>query len=305
MKKYKVCSLILVLVLLFCITTGCGIADSASDNDILLDTSNGGYGYIENSGGQSYVVLDSEKIEYFCRLPDDWVESAKRNITDPSFDPNELTGNMLSYYITSNIIAIAYGNITDTNNTINYSGNINIIVSGDKGKTWNISNIAEPTSYISIGFTSKQDGWLVQTSDPATGSSLKKIYHSADGGKTWSETSGNAPYTGLLTGSSFVTPDIGFLCYRYYDDNGPEVYRTTDGGETWNRIDFPVPNKYKNYKFMPASPVFTDADGTIKMITALSDSAERNGVMTFKTNDYGATWTYFDFTPDSEITAKS
>jgi len=258
-------------------------------------------GRLENISGKTYIMLKDGKIELPVTFSDDLLAQTHPNITDPSFDPNLLTDSSLSYFSDTDVFAIAYVDNTANNNTT-----VRTLVSVDQGKTWNTSTIIAPTMYLSISFTSKQDGWLVQTSDPATGNTIKRIFHSTDGGASWIETQFSkiqpsetfpGAYYGLLTGSAFITSEIGFLCYRFYQDNGPEVYRTNDSGTTWNRIDFPIPPEYINDNFMPSSPVFDNANGLIGIIT-VDGVAKRTGVMLFKTYDYGETWSYDDFVPD-------
>ena len=73
--------------------------------------------------------------------------------------------------------------------------------------------------------------WAVVCTGPAAGIGQENMCASMDGGETWWIGDKNAMYPGTLTGAGFVSPEVGFMSYRYFMDQGPEISRTLDGGK--------------------------------------------------------------------------
>ncbi len=133
------------------------------------------------------------------------------------------------------------------------------------------------------GFT-----WAVVCTGPSAGTGNANICTSNDGGETWWVGDKYSMYTGTVTGAGFVSPDVGFISYRYYSDQGPEISRTTDGGKTWNRMLVDIPSYLKKYKMTPLSPVFTGLSGSYPI--ELHDSDGNVLISYLTTEDGGLTW---------------
>lgn len=124
---------------------------------------------------------------------------------------------------------------------------VKIVLSDDAGKTWRESIVTgsdgwdflgewgSNTQYWGgyIGFNGEENGYLVLTSGVAMNHQDLRIYLTGDKGTTWHEI-GN-PYhshVSVLTGAGFACDQIGFISYRYFEDNGPDIWWTKDGGDT-------------------------------------------------------------------------
>lgn len=109
-----------------------------------------------------------------------------------------------------------------------------------------------------------------------------------DNGETWSISNPNALYTGTVIGAGFASEMVGFISYRYFFDNGPEIARTLDGGKTWARLELDIPEEYAQYNMQPQNPTFSGNDGSYPIILFDKDGNDRT--MTLHTHDGGMTW---------------
>jgi len=110
--------------------------------------------------------------------------------------------------------------------------------------------------------------WAVVCTGPSMGAGNANVCTSADGGKTWRLGDRNAMHSGTVTGAGFASPEVGFISYRYYIDDGPEISRTLDGGKTWELMDVTVPDEYQadGYRFTPLSPQFNGLEGVYPIL---------------------------------------
>lgn len=145
---------------------------------------------------------------------------------------------------------------------------LHVIISDDKGETWNdyIIQKAKGNEFF-IGFTSKNDGWMVSGHSSGVGIALNSIFQTSDGGKTWEEIGNpNETYSEHLTGVGFYNKDVGFLGFRYYQDAGPEIYWTKDRGTSWEKLALSLPETFAAYKKTPLSPTFIGENGKFPIV---------------------------------------
>lgn len=194
-------------------------------------------------------------------------------------------------YLSSEVTAIACGG-TETEKTVQ------VLVSGDKGRTWSSSRVAEAgvdhaeTKFI--GFTSKKDGWLVTAGDVASGYQKNRVFLTEDGGKSWAETGNTSEvYPHVVTGAGFADEKTGFLSFRYDIDPNPILYRTQDRGKTWEKCTVELPSQLKNSNSYPTalSPVFNGPKGILP-VTLTDNETGLNTHIRYITGDYGRTWTF-------------
>ncbi|GCE28593.1 hypothetical protein KDA_40770 [Dictyobacter alpinus] len=125
---------------------------------------------------------------------------------------------------------------------------IAILRTSDGGSNWQSSKINDPL--VSIPdvphFLNGQEGWLEASSTPGAGHAGSDIWHSSDGGQSWSKIASNAQNNGLrlghVTGISFkdaltgiATGDLGAGA----DNSFPSIALTHDGGHNWKIISLP------------------------------------------------------------------
>ena len=132
--------------------------------------------------------------------------------------------------------------------------------------------------------------WCVAALPPAAGTGAANVCTSPDSGETWEISDPNALYTGTVIGAGFASETVGFISYRCFFDNGPEIARTLDGGKTWARLELDIPEEYAQYNMQPQNPTFSGNDGSYPIILLGKDGNDRT--TTLQTHDGGMTWTW-------------
>ena len=132
--------------------------------------------------------------------------------------------------------------------------------------------------------------WCVAALPPAAGTGAANVCTSPDSGETWEISDPNALYTGTVIGAGFASETVGFISYRCFFDNGPEIARTLDGGKTWARLELDIPEEYAQYNMQPQNPTFSGNDGSYPVILLDKDGNDRT--TTLHTHDGGMTWTW-------------
>ena len=132
--------------------------------------------------------------------------------------------------------------------------------------------------------------WCVAALPPAAGTGAANVCTSPDSGETWEISDPNALYTGTVIGAGFASETVGFISYRYFFDNGPEIARTLDGGKTWTRLELDIPAEYAQCNMQPQNPTFSGNDGSYPVILLDKDGNDRT--TTLHTHDGGMTWTW-------------
>ena len=132
--------------------------------------------------------------------------------------------------------------------------------------------------------------WCVAALPPAAGTGAANVCASPDSGETWEISDPNALYTGTVIGAGFASETVGFISYRCFFDNGPEIARTLDGGKTWARLELDIPEEYAQCNMQPQNPTFSGNDGSYPVILLDKDGNDRT--TTLHTHDGGMTWTW-------------
>ena len=132
--------------------------------------------------------------------------------------------------------------------------------------------------------------WCVAALPPAAGTGAANVCTSPDNGETWDISDPNALYTGTVIGAGFASETVGFISYRCFFDNGPEIARTLDGGKTWARLELDIPEEYAQCNMQPQNPTFSGNDGSYPVILLDKDGNDRT--TTLHTHDGGMTWTW-------------
>ena len=273
-----IAAVIVIGTLVSCGGNGAG-KEEAIDNIALLDA---GYTY------------DLENGQFLIRYgPGYSVEVPLKPYTDNTDEYFADKG----VFISDKLTAVAYGDAA------NPSSPVMVIVSSDKGKTWNKyevpNTVANDYPHKYIGFSTTSDGWLVLCSDAATGHQQTRVFQTADGGRTWHEI-GNPTnlYSGIVTGAAFANKKTGFISYRYLDDPDPVVYRTTDGGKTWTKCNITIPDSFKSITtYASASSLAFNGSNGVLQVTFRNNKSELKNepvdvTVRYQTSDYGKTWTF-------------
>ena len=189
------------------------------------------------------------------------------------------------FFISPERTAIAYG---DPQN----GGAITVLTSDDSGAAWDTAHISydKPVTWVKLGFTTKNDGWLIACSFVAMGQEEHALFKTGDGGRTWTQTNGNIDevYGRMLSGAGFVNENVGFICFRYETEFQPAICETQDGGQTWEKIFIPLSKAYDRYSKTAHSPAYDGKE--LVMPVLLSDANGEEKTIYFKSNDLGKTW---------------
>lgn len=228
--------------------------------------------YYQMTSNGLQLSYDKKKNWVSVPIPNEYLMS----IFD--FDNNKLKEN--TYYISHKKTAFIS----------NFNSDILIIVTDDKGKTWNEIKLedAYQGGELFIGFSSQDIGYCVITTDVAMGKQYSYIYITNDGGKTYKEIGNtNEVYPRIITGVGFLDENIGFVGFRYESDNNPTVYRTEDSGSTWEKLDIKLPDEYIGDYATPLNLKFEN--DIIMLPVKLRDSDK---VINFISTDKGLTFKY-------------
>ncbi|MDM5154952.1 hypothetical protein QUF88_14330 [Bacillus sp. DX1.1] len=191
-----------------------------------------------------------------------------------------------SYYITPAKTAFVHGG---------HHSPVKVTMSDDEGKTWETVTVGDDIDnrrLSFIGFTSKENGYIVITGDRTMSFETNIVYQTTNGGKSWMKMGSTYDLTQFFaTGVSFATDQIGFITFK--DSGGdPDVYRTEDGGKTWAKLDIKLPNKYHSIFTSVMPPTFAGSKGTL-LVSQEEGRMDREGKMArFVSEDFGATWTF-------------
>lgn len=228
-----------------------------------------------------YYRMTSSGLQLSYDKTKNWIDVPIPNeflLSNINFDENKLVEN--TYYISHKKTAFIS---TDNSNVL-------ITITDDKGKSWN--NIMLDGAYqggdLFIGFSSQEIGYYVITTDVAMGKQYSYINISTDGGKTFKEIGNtNEVNPRIITGVGFLDDKIGFVGFRYEDDNNPTVYRTDDAGISWEKLDIKLPIEYNEDYATPLNLKFEK--DTIMLPVRLRDDDK---IINFISTDKGLTWEY-------------
>jgi len=171
-----------------------------------------------------------------------------------------------------------------------------ILRTTDGGAHWVQEPVSTGDSFVSVSFTDALNGWAASYTPIKYDYSLEdfvdwqaSIWHSTDGGQTWSPQTVPASAM-LLKRVFFVNPNTGFAAGTKrtgYDEFGsPQalggIYGTTDGGHTWNEV-FAT-----GAGFTFTALYFTDASNG--WAAGFPHSSDSLGACGFHTSDGGKTW---------------
>ncbi|WP_108722163.1 WD40/YVTN/BNR-like repeat-containing protein [Gorillibacterium timonense] len=251
--------------------------------------------YSYSSGAERIVAYDagnSYSVDKEGRVTIHYRNGTMKTEAPLTLDPTGSTAGMseadTGFFISEDKTAIVYG-------FANGTFPLHVLISDDRGKTWNTYSLDKAMGYDTkfIGFTTRNDGWIVAGGSAGVGRALNRVYQTSDGGKSWTELGNpNELYSEHLTGAGFSNKDIGFLGFRYYMDNGPVVYWTENKGQSWEKLSLPLPAKYEAYKKTPLSPVFEGAKGRFPILLSKDGADDIRGTIYLISTDYGRTWTY-------------
>jgi photosystem II stability/assembly factor-like uncharacterized protein len=132
-----------------------------------------------------------------------------------------------------------------------------------------------------LDFTSPSNGYLdvSTTVQPGAPELLTGLWHTRDGGRSWTEVGGtHVPLNGLEVSASSVC-GVGYLAVTFANPErgwianpcgkGPPMWETHDGGATWRPIRLATPpgGWGRGVAPMPAQPALTSSGAVIDQVT--------------------------------------
>ncbi|UOQ92153.1 hypothetical protein MUO14_16875 [Halobacillus shinanisalinarum] len=177
--------------------------------------------------------------------------------------------------------------------------NVNVLLSDDKGETWDKVHIPSTPPRVRLrllGFTSEQHGYVILTGDRTMSFEAHAIYKTNDGGESWVKT-GSVQETNLMvTGGGFINDKLGFMSFGSVRNNGmeyPSLYRTNDGGKHWDKVELPIPAEYQGIFTVAQVPTFDGSQGTLLVNQGPNGDYQGGNVLArFISIDEGATWSF-------------
>jgi photosystem II stability/assembly factor-like uncharacterized protein len=154
-----------------------------------------------------------------------------------------------------------------------------VFTTNDGGQTWSLLFDSSVTFIRSVGFADTLNGWFGNLGDPSLTSDTNYLYHTTDGGTTWSpviNVNGDVPKG--ICGISVVTDSVIYAYGRYF---GPAVIlKTIDKGQSWSsqNLDPMASGLVDGYFFTPDTGFITGTYGSPPRALILS------------TFDGGSTW---------------
>lgn len=182
----------------------------------------------------------------------------------------------------------------------NEEGAVHIIMSTDKGKTWEetpVSSYWASGRFGKIGFATDQDGYLIFSGERTMSFEAHFIYKTNDGGRSWYNGGFVEDTHQMVTDGGFINDQLGFMSFGYmrYEDEAPtpHFYRTTNGGESWEQITIPIPEEYKGFFTVAEMPTFQGQEGTLVVNQGPEGDYLGGKVLAkFTSQDEGATWLF-------------
>jgi len=186
---------------------------------------------------------------------------------------------------------------------------ISVLRTSDGGQNWQSTAIADPNSEIldMPHFLNTQEGWLeITPGGPGAGSEGVDIFHTIDGGESWSkiassgQSASGLPNGGLKSGISFKDTKNGWATGGDATTNSIWLYATHDGGKTWQRVTsssfFHLPDwggtQSTVFFYHTTPPVFFGNKGLlpVQVDGQLDQNAQVSGFILFSTANGGQGW---------------
>lgn len=164
----------------------------------------------------------------------------------------------------------------------------------DGGQSW--QTVAVPFRAGFIQLIDAKTGWVLAERGAAAGSMAVDLFHTSDGGTTWTmdyhidpQNPGNAslPFSGGKTGMAFRDRLNGWIAGTVPMEGVTYLYATEDGGKTWKAVQLDLPAGLAKSQTTLDAPQFFD-EKTVILPVHLYNSGPV--LVIYVSRDGGATW---------------
>jgi photosystem II stability/assembly factor-like uncharacterized protein len=165
----------------------------------------------------------------------------------------------------------------------------------DGGQSW--ESTAAPFGGGFLQFLDAESGWALFVAGAAAGSAPADIFHTQDGGRTWTKVYGidpfqedpdGLPFSGMKSGLAFVDEMKGWVTGSVPMEGYAWLFMTEDSGQTWQQQLLAPPGGYTNAMLSIEPPRFFSPQAGLLPVLL---SAETPALVFYSTQDGGATWT--------------
>ncbi len=270
--------LFVILGLVFAYSGGAGLSASAAvqknrTNALIKPNASGIQGFQLLSADQGWLLLNN-RLYWSSDGGVSWKDitpsySASATIVDVNFLDTSYGWVFMTY--TSGEDPVYVIARTSNSGVTWQTGIISLFSSGE------VAAVAEDVNSF---WLDSQTGWLVIKQATSINFSLGTLFHTTDGGRSWSRLS-------LPIGDpvSFITESIGWVAGGAAGD---ELYQTLDGGVTWQPHAFVDSHGDPTQKQTYLLPKFTDADNGLLPVMVANGRKVR--IDFYLTGDGGQSW---------------
>ncbi len=169
----------------------------------------------------------------------------------------------------------------------------------DGGTTWTVHPMDFTSTHYgtnlaaSLYFLDSKEGWLSMTEATSSAFSIGELYHTTDGGATWSRLT--APVAGDVR---FEDSSNGWMVGGAAQD---DLYTTSDGGSTWRPVKLEVPKEFEGTQTWASLPTpCPSGSESLAATYAATDQNPKSGVGLYTMETSQEVWTL-----DAAITSPS
>ncbi|QSO46715.1 WD40/YVTN/BNR-like repeat-containing protein [Alicyclobacillus mengziensis] len=184
---------------------------------------------------------------------------------------------------------------------------LNVLDTNDGGRTFTLrsNNVIPVANYVrQIHFSSAKDGWIQAFSGGVMNQGDTTIYHTDDGGKTWTMVSSAGGYVPNKNVTPHALPELDVpmpMTFTNAQDGWVAVgnvvvsktmaslYYTHTAGTAWKAAHLPIPQGYESgFETIEYKPVFTGNTGT--ELVQYYKGGTNNQLVSYRTANTGRSW---------------
>jgi photosystem II stability/assembly factor-like uncharacterized protein len=176
---------------------------------------------------------------------------------------------------------------------------VKVLHTADGGRSWQSTMIHDEISAFVYrpDFLGHQEGWIETFATQAMSHIPTDIWHSTDGGATWTQVQMNGTYMLLPSGISYENAQdaimAGDLGAYQLATNRPGIAITSDGGKDWQMTNLSIPQGIaKTSSFSTTPPVFI---GKVALLPVYM--GQPDGFVLYRSNDSGQHWSLTHVVP--------